>query len=104
MRRLAQAPLTPFIDGRKSVVSHAHTNMRETTEGAEILRSGKRLRRRAIALGHSSRPLRGIPYTPAAASRCSKSVPSTARANMRASIGVTGYRRSGKLPFCATGS
>ena len=27
-----------------------------------------------------------------------KSVPSTARANMCASIGVTGYRRSGKLP------
>jgi hypothetical protein len=33
VRRLAQAPLTPFIDGRKSVVSHAHTNMRATTEG-----------------------------------------------------------------------
>jgi len=31
----------PFIDGRKSVASLAHTNMRANPEGAEILRSGK---------------------------------------------------------------
>ena len=31
----------------------AHTNMRATTEGAEILRSGNSLPRRAIALGYS---------------------------------------------------
>ncbi len=57
--RLAKAPPTPFIDGRKSVASRAHTNMRATTEGAEILRSGKRLPRRAIALGYSCRPCAG---------------------------------------------
>ena len=43
----------PFIDGRESVASLAHTNMRAKPEGAEILRSGKRLPRRAIALGYS---------------------------------------------------
>jgi len=59
MCRLAKAPPAPFIDGRKSVASRAHTNMRATTEGAEILRSGKRLPRRAIALGHSPRPCAG---------------------------------------------
>ncbi len=55
VRRLAQARLTPCIDGRKSVDSRAHTNMRmnESTGAAEILRSGKRLPRRAIALGYS---------------------------------------------------
>ncbi len=41
VRRLAKAPPTPFIDGRKSVASRAHTNMRAKPEGAEILRSGK---------------------------------------------------------------
>jgi hypothetical protein len=72
VRRLAQAPPTPFIDGRKSVVSRAHANMRATTEGAEILRSGN-----LPALSRDrSRPLsqtvRGSPLTPAAASRRSK--------------------------------
>jgi hypothetical protein len=56
VRRLAQAPPIPFIDGRKSVASRARANMRATTEGAEILRSGNSLRRRAIALRHSPRP------------------------------------------------
>ena len=49
----------PFIDGRKSVASRAHTNMRATTEGVEMLRSGNSLPRRAIALGHSPRPCAG---------------------------------------------
>ena len=49
----------PFIDGRESVASLAHTNMRATTEGGEMLRSGKRLPRRAIALGCSPRPCAG---------------------------------------------
>ena len=72
VRRLAQAPPTPFIDGRKSVASHAHTNMRATTEGAEILRSGNLpapLCHRSPAL---SQTVRGSPHTPAAASRWSK--------------------------------
>ncbi len=59
VRRLAQATPTQFIDGRKSVASHARANMHATTEGAEILRSGNSLRRRAIALGHSPRPCAG---------------------------------------------
>ena len=59
VRRLAQAPPTPFIDGRKSVVSRAHTNMRATTEGVEILRCGNSLPRRAMALGYSPRPCAG---------------------------------------------
>ena len=59
MYRLAQAPPTPFRDGRKSVVSRARANMRAKPEGAEILRSGKRLPRRAIALRHYPRPCAG---------------------------------------------
>jgi hypothetical protein len=59
VRRLAQAPPTPFRDGQKSVASRAHTNMRATTDGAEIPRSGNSLPRRAIALGHSPRPCAG---------------------------------------------
>ena len=50
---------SPFIDGRKSVASRAHANMRATTDGAEIPRSGTSLPRRAIALGHSPRPCAG---------------------------------------------
>ncbi len=49
----------PFIDGRKSVASLAHTNMRAKPEGAEIPRSGNSLRRRAIALRHFPRPCAG---------------------------------------------
>ena len=49
----------PFIDGRKSVASRARANMRAKPEGAEILRSGKRLPRRAIALRHFPRPCAG---------------------------------------------
>ena len=45
-----------FIDGRKSVSSSAHANMRATTDGAEIPRSGNSLPRRAIVLGYSPRP------------------------------------------------
>ena len=41
------------------VASRAHTNMRATTEGAEMQRSGKRLPRRAIALGCSPSPCAG---------------------------------------------
>jgi hypothetical protein len=58
VRRLAQAPPTPFIDGRKSVASHARANMRATTEGAEILRSGNSLPRRASALGYAPSTVR----------------------------------------------
>ena len=42
--------------------------------------------------------MRGNRLTPATVCRWSKSVPSTAHANMCASIGETGYPRSGKLP------
>jgi hypothetical protein len=49
----------PFIDGRKSVPSRAHTNMYATTERAEIPRSGNSLPRCAIALGYSPRPCAG---------------------------------------------
>ena len=47
---------SPFIDGRRSVASRAHTNMRATTEGFEILRSGNSLPRRAMALGYAPTP------------------------------------------------
>ena len=59
MRRLAKAPPAPFIDGRESVASRARANTRAKPEGAEILRSGKRLRRRAMALRHFPRPCAG---------------------------------------------
>ncbi len=59
VRRLAQAPPVPLIDGRESVASRAHTNTRAKPKGAEILRSGKRLPRRTIALRHFPRPCAG---------------------------------------------
>jgi hypothetical protein len=46
----------PLLDGRKSVSSSAHANMRATTDGAEIPRSGNSQPRRAIGLGYSPRP------------------------------------------------
>ena len=49
----------PFIDGPKSVPSRTHINMRAKPEGADILRSGNSLPRRAIALGYSRRPCAG---------------------------------------------
>ena len=66
--------------------------------GAEILRSGNSLRRRAIALGHSPKPCAASRTLPPPLLDARKYVRSTANANMRASIGVTGYPRSGKLP------
>ena len=86
----------PFIDGRKSVASRTHANMRATTEGAEVLRSGSSLPRRAMALGYS--------LTQCAGSRKHRR-PSLSMVENRsrraptpictASIGVTGYPRSG---------
>ena len=55
-------------------------------------------RRRAIALPHSRRLCAAAGSLPPPLLDARKSVPSTARANMHTSIGVTGYRRSGKLP------
>ncbi len=50
------APPPRLLDGRKSVSSSAHANMRATTDGAETPRSGNSLPRCAIALGYSPRP------------------------------------------------
>jgi hypothetical protein len=55
-------------------------------------------RRRAIALPHSSRLCAAAGSLPPPLLDGRKSVPSTAHANMCASIFVTGYPRSGKLP------
>ena len=87
---------SPFIDGRKSVASRAHANMRATTDGAEIPRSGNSLPRRAIALGHSPRPCAGSrkhrrPRLSMVENR-SRRAPTPI---CTASIGVTGYPRSG---------
>ena len=115
MRRLAKAPPAPFIDGRESVASRARANMRAKPEGAEILRSGNRLRRRAIALRHFPRPCAGsrkhpsdkvlvVPchsLTPFIDGR--KSVASRAHTNMHAKPEGAEILRSGKLPLCATG-
>ena len=55
-------------------------------------------RRHAIALPHSRRLCAAAGSLPPPLLDARKSVPFTARANMHASIGVTGYPRSGKLP------
>ncbi len=83
MRRFAQAPPTPFIDGRKPVASRAHTNMRAKLEGAEILRSGKLpapSRHGSRLLSRTVRPLAKALPTPFIDDR--KSVVSRAHANM----------------------
>jgi hypothetical protein len=85
MCRLAQALPAPFIDGRKSVASRAHTNARATTERAEILRSGKLpapSRHRSRLLSQTVRRLAQAPPTPFIDGR--KSVASRAHTNMRA--------------------
>ena len=51
-----------------------------------------------MALGYSPRPCAASRTLPPPLLDARKSVRSTAHANMRPSIGVTGYRRSGKLP------
>ncbi len=85
-RRLRAATGTvapPFIDGRKSVASLACTNMRATTEGPEILRSGKRPARsrdRSRPLSQTVRRLAQALPTPFRDGR--KSVVSRAHANM----------------------
>jgi hypothetical protein len=86
VRRLAQAPLTPFIDGRKSVASPARANMRAKPEEAEILTSGKLpapSRHRSRPLSQTVRRLAQAPPTPFIDGR--KSVVSRApHTNMRA--------------------
>jgi len=59
VRRLAQAPPAPFIDGRKSVASPPTPICVQNPRGPKSSRSGKRLPRRAIALGYSRRPCAG---------------------------------------------
>jgi hypothetical protein len=100
MRRLAKAPPTPFIDGRKSVASRAHTNMRAKPEGAEILRSGKQpapSRHRSRLLSQTVRRLAQAPPTPFIDGR--KSVASRAHTNARATTERAEILRSGKLPL-----
>ena len=95
MRRLAQAPPTPFIDGPKSVLSTAHAKhrcgripkVRQTARAAAPSRSGT-LADCARQPAHSHRRFSMVenrsyrPPTPT----CMQS------------IGVTGYPRSGKRP------
>ena len=51
---------SPFIDGRKSVPSRAHANMRASIGPPEKVRSRNSLPRRTIALGHSPRLCAGL--------------------------------------------
>jgi hypothetical protein len=101
MCRLAKAPPTPFIDGRKSVASRAHTNARATTERAEILRSGKLpapSRHRSRLLSQTVRRLAQAPPTPFIDGR--KSVASRAHTNMRANPEGAEILRSGPVNAC----
>jgi hypothetical protein len=101
MCRLAQALPAPFIDGRKSVASRAHTNARATTERAEILRSGKLpapSRHRSRLLSQTVRRLAQAPPTPFIDGR--KSVASRAHTNMRANPEGAEILRSGPVNAC----
>ena len=68
------------------------------SEYTESRKSANRPRRHTIALPHSRRLCAAAGSLPPPLLDARKSVPFTARANMHASIGVTGYPRSGKLP------
>jgi hypothetical protein len=99
MRRLAQAPPTPFIDGRKSVASRAHANMHATTNGGRNPRSGSSLPRRTIALGYSPRPCAGSrKHRRPRLSMFRKSVASHAHTNMRAT--TEGAEIQGPVAAC----
>ena len=89
----------PLLDGRKSVSSSAHANMRATTDGAEIPRSGNSPPRRAIVLGYSPRPCaRSRTHRRPRFIDGRKSVASSAHANMRATTDGAEIPRSGNSP------
>ena len=74
----------PLLDGRKSVPSRAHANIRATTEGGrypEVRKQPAPSRHRSRLLSQTVRPLAQAPPTPFIDGR--KSVPSRAHANMR---------------------
>ena len=86
----------PLLDGRKSVSSSAHANMRATTDGAEIPRSGNSPPRRAIVLGYSPRPCaRSRTHRRPVLSMVENRSRRAPTPTCTASIGVTGYPRSG---------
>jgi plasmid stabilization system protein ParE len=101
VRRLAQAPPTPFIDGRKSVASPTRANMRATTEGGrnpKVRQQPTPSRHRSRLLSHSVRRLAQAPPTPFIDGR--KSVASRAHTNMRANPEGAEILRSGPVNAC----
>jgi hypothetical protein len=93
----------PLLDARKSVPSTARANMCASIRVTGDPKVGKLhcLRRRAIALPHSRRLCAAAASLPPPLLDARKSVPSTARANMCASIRVTGDPRSANCTVCA---
>ena len=96
-RQPAQPP-SPFLDGRKSVPSTARANMCASIGVTGYRGTANCPRRRAIALPNSRRLCAPASSAPSPFLDGRKSVPSTARANMCASIGVTGYRGTASCP------
>jgi hypothetical protein len=84
----AGAAPSPFLDGPKSVPSTARVKICASVGVAGYRRSANRPRRRAVALPHSRRLCAAAGAAPSPFLDGPKSVPSTAHANMHASIGV----------------
>ena len=91
----------PLLDARKSVPSTARADMCASIGVTGDPRSANCPRRRAIALPHSRRLYAAAGSRPPPLLDARKSVPSTARADMCASIGVTGDPRSANCTVCA---
>jgi hypothetical protein len=94
----AGAAPSPFLNGPKSVPSSARINVCASVGVAGYRRSANCSRRRAIPLSHSRRLCAPAGAAPSPFLDGPKSVPSSARINVCASVGVAGYRRSAKCP------
>ena len=88
----------PLLDARKSVPSTARANKCASIFGTGYRGSANGPRRHTIALPHSHRLCAAAGSLPPPLLDARKSVPSTARANMCASIFGTGYRGSANRP------
>ena len=97
-RAAAGSVPSPFLDGPKSVAPTTCANLRASIGVTGYPRSANCPRRRAITPSQSRRPCATAGTVPSPFLDGPKSAPPPARVHLCASIGVTRYPRSGKLP------
>jgi hypothetical protein len=98
LRATAGTVPSPFLDGPKSAPSYACVHLCASIGVTGYPRSANCPRRRAITPSQSRRPCATAGTVPSPFLDGPKSAPPPARVHLCASIGVTRYPRSGKLP------